>query len=207
MTQRAASHGVPAPAGRQQHGLPRLSEIVLKTSHFERLREWYRTFLGTDPFFERTPPPRPAGAPASYTRASDVRMCFFRLHLDYPYTQVLGIFEVPNLAPAPAPGLHHLQLRHASLDALFDHYERLKAEAIRPHRTANHGPGTSFYYADPDGNVVEISAPNFDSEAEYLAYFASDTYAANPSGIEIDAEAYIARYRSGVPKAELVRIG
>ena len=53
---------------------------------------------------------------------------------------------------------------------------------------------------------MEISAANFTSEAEYLAYLASDTYAANPSGIEIDADAYIARYRGGVPRAELVRI-
>ena len=182
----------------------RLSEIVLKTSQFERLRDWYRNLLGFPPFFERTPPP--ADGPRGHARASDVRMAFFRLHIDYPYTQILGVFGVPDLTLAAAPGLHHLQLRHPSLDALFARYDRLKAEGVAPHRMANHGPGTSFYYADPDGNTVELSAANFESEAEYLAYMASATYAANPSGIEIDADAYIARYRAGTPKAELVRI-
>ena len=191
-------------------GALRLSEVVLKTARFEGLRDWYRLVLGFDPFFERTPPPAdPAAPPPRYLRANEMRLCFFRLHLDYPYTQVLAIFQVPDLAgdPAAAPGLHHLQLRHTSLDALFARYDRLGASEIKPHRTANHGPGTSFYYSDPDGNTVELSAANFETEAEYLAYMASDVYAANPSGLEIDADAYIARYRAGVPKAELVRIG
>ena len=137
-----------------------------------------------------------------------MRLAFFRVHLDYPYTQVLGIFQLPELADAPSttPGMHHLQLRHASLGELFDRYDRLKAAGIVPHRTANHGPGTSFYYHDPDGNMVELSAANFATEAEYLDYLASDTYRSNPSGPEIDADAYVARYRSGVPPAELVRI-
>ena len=55
-------------------------------------------------------------------------------------------------------------------------------------------------------NVVTISDANFDTEVEYLAYLASDTYRANPSGLEIDADEYVARYRRGVPQAELVRI-
>ena len=192
---------------RRGYGPLRLSEVVLKTSEFERLRDWYRNLLGFEPFFERTPPPPAPGETRGSSRASDMRMAFFRLHIDYPYTQILGVFGVANLTPAAAPGLHHLQLRHASFDALFDRYDRLKAQGIVPNRTANHGPGTSFYYADPDGNTVEISAANFTTEVDYLAYMASDVYAANPSGIEIDADEYIARYRGGVPMAELVRFG
>ena len=191
------------------YGPLRFSEVVLQTLHFERLREWYRTLLGADPYFERTPTPEDlAAAIPGLSRAADLRLCFFRVHLDYPYTQTIGIFRVPGLQDAPpaGPGLHHMQLRHASLGELFDRYERLKSVGITPHRTANHGPGTSFYYRDPDGNVVELSAANFDTEAEYLAYLASDAYRANPSGLEIDADEYVARYRRGVPQAELVRI-
>ena len=185
----------------------RISEIVLKTSQFETLRNWYVNALGLKPFYENSPE-RTGGADGKFLRASDVRLCFIRLHLDYPYAQVLAIFEVPDLKSGGTTeaGLHHMQLRNSSLDQLFERYDLLKSAGILPHRAANHGPGTSFYYYDPDGNNVEFSGANFDTEAEYLAYFTSDSYRNNPSGIEIDAEAYIARYRSGTPKSELVRI-
>lgn len=185
----------------------RISEIVLKTSQFPVLRSWYVDVLGLEPFYENSPD-KTGGKDGKFLRASDVRLCFFRLHLDFPYTQVLAIFEVPNLVGGgrTEAGLHHMQFRNSSLDQLFARYDLLKSAGILPHRAANHGPGTSFYYFDPDGNNVEFSGANFDSEVEYLAYFASDTYRRNPSGIEIDAEAYIARYRAGMPKAELVRI-
>ncbi len=186
----------------------RISEIVLKTSQFDAMRQWYVDVLGMEPFYERRPE-KAGGADGKYLRASDVALCFFRLHLDYPYAQVLAIFEVPDLDadPAAGPGLHHMQLRHASLEGLFDRYDRLKSAGFQPHRTANHGPGTSFYYFDPDGNNVELSGSNFETEAEYLAYFASDSYKQNPSGIEIDADEYVGRFRNGTPKAELVKIG
>jgi len=185
----------------------RIGEIVLKTSQFEPVRNWYVDALGLAPFYENTPA-RAGGEDGKFLRASDVRLCFIRLHLDFPYSQVLAIFEVPDLTPGgkSEAGLHHMQFRNSSLDQLFARYELLKSAGILPHRSANHGPGTSFYYFDPDGNNVEFSGANFDTEAEYLAYFASESYRRNPSGIEIDADAYIARYRGGTPKAELVRI-
>jgi len=185
----------------------RIGEIVLRTSQFAALRKWYADALGIEPFYENSPA-KTGGADGKYLRASDVRLCFFRLHLDFPYAQVLAVFEAPDLKPGgkSEAGLHHMQFRNASLDQLFARYDLLKSAGILPHRMANHGPGTSFYYDDPDGNNVEFSGANFDTEAEYLAYFASESYRRNPSGVEIDAEAYIARYRAGTPKSELVRI-
>lgn len=99
-----------------------------------------------------------------------------------------------------------MQLRCPDMAQLCTRYERLKQARCMPHRTANHGPGTSFYYRDPDGNVVEISANNFATEQEYRAYFGSDAYKRNPSGIEIDADIFVERFRAGVPLPELVRI-
>lgn len=186
----------------------RISEVVLKTSQFDTLRQWYVDVLGIEPFYERRPE-KTGGEKGDYLRASDVALCFFRLHIDYPYTQVLAIFEVPNLESGQRsePGLHHIQLRHSSLETLFDRYERLKAAGFKPHRTANHGPVTSFYYFDPDGNNVELSGPNFDTEAEYFTYFESESYRTNPSGIEVDVEDYVGRFRNGMPKSVLVKIG
>ncbi|MGA0608364.1 VOC family protein [Phenylobacterium sp. VNQ135] len=184
----------------------RISEVVLKTQRFEEMKGWYTRVVGVAPFFERTPPP---GQDLSgLGRASDRRIAFIRLHLDHPYAQVLGLFEVPEVTGEPKiePGLDHMQLRNASLAELVRRFELLKALGQHPFRTANHGPGTSFYYKDPDGNRVELSASNFDTEAEYLAYFQSESYRRNPSGIEIDVEDFVARFRAGTPRRELVAI-
>lgn len=168
----------------------RLSEIVLRTSRYDEMRAWYQAVLGVAPYLEND------------------RFCFRRLHTDYPYTQVLAIFHRPEVGdrPATANGLDHIQLRHGSLGELITRYERLRAVGITPGRSMNHGPGTSLYYADPDGNQVELSGPNFDSEAEYFAYFDSEAYRKNISGIAIDPDDFAARFRRGVPQAELVRI-
>lgn len=182
---------------------PQLSEIVIKTKNFETIRTWYETMLCIKPFFLR-----PAGDDASWTGARSI--AFYRLHVAFPYTQVLGIFEVPGVGDRSMqtrgdPGLHHMQFRNGSLTELFERYDVLKAAGILPQRTFNHGPGTSFYYEDPDGNTVELSSTNFPLEADYLAYFTTDAYKKNISGIAIDAEAYIRRFRSGVAQAELIK--
>lgn len=189
----------------------RISEVILQTARYAELRLWYMGVLGLKPFYEFTPEATAEAAGAGADKqayASRVRFCFLRLSAEFPYTQVLGIFEIPGLRDAPSgdPGLNHLQLRHASLDAVITRYERLREAGVRPHRSANHGPGSSFYYRDPDGNVVELSGPNFATETEYLAYFKSEAYRRNPSGIDVDPEAYVGRYRAGVPQAELVLI-
>ena len=100
------------------------------------------------------------------------------------------------LEPTKAvPGLHHMQLMAASLDALCTQYERLRAIGLHPHRSADHGPMTSFYYRDPDGNNVELTAQNFPTLAAMVEFMASDEFKANPSGTEIDPEEFVARRR------------
>ncbi len=136
------------------------------------------------------------------------RFCFRRLHSDYPYTQLLVIFNRPELQAEPrtGPGLDHMQFRCSSLGELLDRYERLKTAGIVPHRSMNHGPGMSFYYRDPDGNVVELSSVNFKTEDEYLAYVASEKFRSNISGVAVDPDDLVARYRDGVTAEELARI-
>ena len=91
-------------------------------------------------------------------------MCFFRLHIEHPYQDVVAIFEMAGIRDAPGgdPGLHHMQLRNASLADLG---RALPAPARRrascPIASMDHGPSTSLYYRDPDQNAVEIAASNF----------------------------------------------
>lgn len=43
----------------------------------------------------------------------------------------------------------------------------------------NHGPTTSIYYRDPDGNDIETQVDNFDTTAEADEFFASEAFAIN----------------------------
>lgn len=184
-----------------------MGELVLKTGRFEAMRKWYSGMLGHGPFFERTPdpdaPPRPAGMSE---RAVDVRLAFFQVHEGpHPHNQVLGLFGIGSLAAEqPAgPGLHHFQFGCDSLDDLFAQYEHMKSFDAHPHRTANHGQAISFYFRDPDGNVIEFTTSNFPTLEEEVAFMKSDQFAANPSGLELDAEQFAARYRSGESRESL----
>ena len=143
----------------------KISETILKTGHLEVMKPWYKTVLGVDPFFEHAPSkPAKPGDFGGQTRASDLRMCFFRLSAAFPYTQVIGLFEEPGTSTAAtkgAPGLHHMQLMSENIAELIAQYDALAEVGMHPHRSANHGPFTSFYYRDPDGNNVELTTQNF----------------------------------------------
>jgi catechol 2,3-dioxygenase-like lactoylglutathione lyase family enzyme len=189
----------------------KISETILKTGQLDLMKTWYRRVLGVDVLFEHTPgaKSRP-GDFGGQTRASDLRMCFFRISAEYPYTQMIGLFEEPGLAPTVAknaPGLHHMQFMMPDLESLVQKYEDFASTGLRPHRATNHGVMMSFYYRDPDGNNVEFSAQNFPSLEVMNAFMQGDYFRKNPSGVEIsDADEFVARYRSGVPVAELTRL-
>lgn len=173
----------------------KISETILKTGQLDVMKAWYRTVLEIEPFFEHSPEPgKQPGDFGGQTRASDLRMCFFRLSTDYPHTQTIGIFEEPGTslqAASGRPGLHHMQLMTQSLNELCEEYDRLSKRGLRPHRSADHGPMTSFYYRDPDGNNVELTAQNFPTLEAMVEFMASDAFKANPSGIEIDPETFV----------------
>jgi catechol-2,3-dioxygenase len=182
-----------------------LSELVLKTGRYVDMRAFYTHVLGHGPFYERTPdpdaPPRPVGMPE---RAVDVRLGFFRIQGD----QVLALFGIDSLAgtDASGPGLHHFQFGVGSLRDLVTQHEHLTSAGLRPHRAANHGQATSYYYRDPDQNIVEFSCSNFATMDEEVAFMSGPVFAANPSGLELDPDRFAARYRAGDPERDLLRL-
>jgi catechol-2,3-dioxygenase len=108
--------------------------------------------------------------------------------------------------PSPtASGLEHVAFTYASLGDLVDTYERLKGLGLRPYWSINHGPTTSCYYRDPDGNQVELQIDNFESTDALNAWFRSGAFAENPIGVEFDPEELVAKFRAGTPQEELVR--
>jgi len=168
---------------------------------------WYQAALSVKPFFEFAPDasqhtPQPEDKLENYAR-----LCFLRLHQDYPYSQVVALFDVAGLLPsATSSGLHHIQLRQNSFPTLLERFDRLRGAGILPYRSFNHGPATSFYYEDPDGNLVEMSAANFEREADFLNYFQTPAFKKNPAGIAIDAADFLRRYRAGEALGSITRI-
>jgi len=186
----------------------KISETILKTGQLPAMKLWYRRVLGIDEFFEHEPAANSKpGDFGGQTRATDLHMCFFRLSTAYPFIQMIGLFQEPGVEGAvtkASPGLHHMQLMAPDFETLVTKYEALRAEGLRPHRCANHGPMTSFYYRDPDGNNVELAAQNYPTLEAMVEFMASKVFKDNPSGVEIaDPDAFVARYRAGATQAEL----
>ncbi|MFM0045592.1 VOC family protein [Paraburkholderia sediminicola] len=195
-----------APPATHDLQSPRLSEIVLKTSRFEVVRDWYQVVLSSTPSFEYERPLNSEDGGSSRVE-NFRRLCFLRVFAEFPYTQVLAIFDVPNLiGTAGNTGLHHMQFRERSLESLVIRYERLLQLGVAPYQSFNHGPSTSFYYEDPDGNLVELSGPNYETEEEYLNFFKTPAFQKNPSGIEINVADFVRRYRAKERLQTLIRL-
>ena len=111
----------------------------------------------------------------------------------------IALAETPvDAEPSPgAPGLDHVAYAFNTLGDLLSTYKRLAAKGIEPYWPINHGPSTSLYYHDPDGNGVEFFVDNFDTETELKGWMESETFAANPIGVRFDPKKLAERYEAG----------
>lgn len=115
-------------------------------------------------------------------------------------------FEVPGVVPDAEKrhhtGLQHVAFTYETLDDLLGTYVRLKSLGIMPLWAADHGVGTSFYYADPDRNIVELNINNYGNDwtaTEYMRSSASS--AARPA--PFDPEKMVAGRKAGMSPWEL----
>ncbi|VWX50051.1 VOC family protein [Novosphingobium sp. 9U] len=164
----------------------RFAHMVVRTSKFEELVNWYQTVLGAKPAFK-----------------NDI-LAF--LSYDEEHHRV-AVLNVPDLAEQPEgiAGFHHVAFTYRSLDELLSTYERLRDLGIMPVFPINHGPTTSIYYADPDGNQIELQVDNYDTVEEATKFFYSDAFAQNPIGVEFDPEDLIRRLKAGEPEEDVKR--
>ncbi len=104
-------------------------------------------------------------------------------------------------------GIDHIALSYRSLKDLVAVYQRLRAHGVEPVWTINHGPTTSFYYDDPDGNRYELQCDNFATIAECDAFMKSETFTQNPIGVNVDPEWIVERLHQGVAEKLLLLPG
>ena len=119
----------------------------------------------------------------------------------------LAIVADPEAAPATkrGVGLEHVAFTFDGLGALIDKHEQLNAAGVEPFWCVNHGPTTSMYYRDPDGNGVELQIDNFPDAESLNAWFRSGAFKQNPIGVNFDPAELVARFRAGEPEEQLLR--
>ena len=164
----------------------RLAHVVMRSSQFDELMEWYQTVLGAHLVF------------------SDGNLGF--LAYDDEHHRI-AVLRMPGLKPQleGVAGVHHIAFTYASMSDLVATYERLERLGIRPVTCINHGPTTSMYYADPDGNQVELQIDNYDTVQEAGEFFFGPQFAKNPIGVDFDPAEFARRFHSGEDEAAIKR--
>jgi catechol-2,3-dioxygenase len=166
----------------------RFAHAVFRTGRIEEMKAWYETVLG------------------AHVVHANPMIAFLTYDDEHHRIALVSTPGAPD-RPAGASGLEHIAYTYATLPDLIATYERLKAAGITPYWTINHGPTTSMYYRDPDGNQIELQVDNFPSVEALHAWFRSGAFAENPIGVSFDPDELARKVKAGVPVEELVQRG
>lgn len=156
----------------------KLAHVVLRTAHYSEARSWYCDVLGARVVFDSP------------------FMAFLTYDDEHHRIALLNTEGAPSPA-AGATGVDHVAFTFARIGDLLATYRRLQVKGITPHWCINHGPTTSLYYRDPDGNQIELQVDNFDTPERFNAWAASGAFARNPIGVEFDPDDLCDRYLAG----------
>ena len=102
-----------------------------------------------------------------------------------------------------AAGLHHVAFTYSSLRGLLRAFQVRERLGITPAWCVNHGPTTSIYYKDPDGNVIETQVDNYDTVEEANAFMTSRYFQENPIGSDIEPYDLLASLEAGKDEKEM----
>ncbi|KAK4623941.1 FAD-dependent monooxygenase apdD [Fulvia fulva] len=117
----------------------------------------------------------------------------------------IAIVNRPETGPkqGKSSGLEHIAFTFPTMRDLLVAYRQRKQRGINPFWTVNHGPTTSLYYRDPDGNKLETQVHNFDTVDQANEFMSSPAFAENPIGADVDVEDLIQRFKSGEDEVSL----
>ena len=120
----------------------------------------------------------------------------------------IALLAFPNFADDPEKdtrtGMHHSAFEYQSFDDLNASYLRLKECDVTPAFCLDHGMTLSYYYADPDGNNVELQVDcfgNWQKSTERMR--TSEEFMANPIGVFVDPDRIAADRAAGMSFSEI----
>jgi catechol-2,3-dioxygenase len=170
---------------------PKLQHCGLTTGNLDAMLEWYGKVLGMT-VNKRVPAPE--GTPFRTVAFASNDECNHRL----------SFFETPGLSADGDRDRHarvqHIAFEYQTLDDLLGTYVRLKTLGIPLLWAADQFIQTAIYYADPDGNIIELNVNNFTSDwtvTEQLKNLPSRLH------MNLDPEKLIAARKSGASPWEV----
>jgi catechol-2,3-dioxygenase len=153
--------------------------IVLRTTaeNYKGMLDFWTGFLGGDLYYTEN---------ISFVR------------IDEAHHRV-GIMIDRNLDTAERrmPGLDHVAFGYNTAQEFASAYKERKMKGYGPVWCTNHGPATSMYYSDPDGNHIEILLENFDKMEDAVAFMDSEAFTENPIGVDYDPDEFVRRVEAG----------
>jgi catechol-2,3-dioxygenase len=161
----------------------KLAHVVYMTRRFDEMLEWYKRV------FE---------ASVQYKNPAFAFLTYDDEHHRFAFANMSVL--TPDVTPSEMPsgiGVNHVGYTFADPGELLDNYERLKRSGIKPYWAVHHGITLSMYYRDPDGNRMEFQVDCCADAAEANRFMNSDTFAANPVGVDYDPDVLLARYKDG----------
>lgn len=163
----------------------KISHYGIRTTRIGIMKDWYLTVLGAAVVFE-----------------SD-KVCLMTFDDEHHRVALIHVDD----AHAPVSekgGIEHVAMSYAKFGDLLSTYERLNAADITPDATINHGPTTSFYYTDPDGNHLELLVDNFASVEKLQAWFETGAHERHPGGVPFDPDELARKFHAGAQLPEVL---
>lgn len=164
----------------------KLAHVVLRTSpaQFQTMVTFYKDFLGAETTYEN-------------------EFLSFLTYDDEHHRIAIGAIPGTSTKVPTSSGLEHMAFSFPTLTDLVLAYRQRKAKGIHPIWSVNHGPTTSIYYQDPDGNQIETQVDNFDKNEDANDFMASKSFSENPIGVDFDPEVVIKQLLAGESDAKL----
>ena len=126
--------------------LSRIGHVAMRVSDLERSKDWYSDVLGFTVMEQ------------DIEHGDDVFMSLGR-QADGHVLDIVQVESPDSASPAPdrnSIGIAHIALKVDTHDDLKGAYEHLLAKGVTIDRMIEHVNQRSMYFADPDGNRIEI---------------------------------------------------
>jgi catechol-2,3-dioxygenase len=162
----------------------KLAHIVLRTNNFDQMVEYYLNALGARIVF------------------ANPQAAFLAYDEEHHRVAIIDVSNAPQPKTRGLIGLDHVAFTYDSLKDLARAYLGRKAKGIEPEWSVNHGPTTSMYYRDPDGNKIEFQVDNMSLE-DAVAFMKSPEFLENPLGMDFDPEAFVKRIENGEDEKDI----